>query len=70
MKSLKVIALVVAGYVLGGALGYMAVQAFSSNRHDRDLEAAMTGAFVAGPAGAIVGLVIGLIVFRRRKSAT
>ncbi len=33
----------------------------SSNSHDRDLEAAMAGAFVFGPLAALVGFVVGVI---------
>jgi len=49
----------VVGY-LGGAFGggYL-VSVLSSNAHDRDLEAAMTGAFVTGPLAAVVGAVVG-----------
>ena len=51
----------VGGYVLAAGIGYVAIQQFSSNVHDRDLEAAMTGAFVAGPIGAVVAFVIGFV---------
>jgi hypothetical protein len=51
----------VGGYVLAAGLGYFLIQQFSSNVHDRDLEAAMTGAFVAGPIGAVVAFVIGFV---------
>lgn len=51
----------VGGYVLAAGIGYFVIQQFSSNVHDRDLEAAMTGAFVAGPIGAVVAFVIGFV---------
>jgi hypothetical protein len=37
----------VCGYVLAAGIGYFLIQQFSANVHDRDLEAAMTSAFVA-----------------------
>ena len=51
----------VGGYVLAAGIGYFVIQQFSSNVHDRDLEAAMTSAFVAGPSGALVAFVIGFV---------
>ncbi len=51
----------VGGYVLAAGVGYFVIQQFSSNVHDRDLEAAMTSAFVAGPIGAVVAFVIGFV---------
>ena len=50
----------VAGYLLGAFGGGFLVSVFSSNQHDRSVEAAMTGAFVIGPLAAIVGFVAGL----------
>lgn len=49
----------IAGYVVFAILGYLGTSFFSSNVHDRELEAAMTGAFVAGPLGVLVGAVLG-----------
>lgn len=54
----------VGGYILGA--GYMLVTQTSSNTHDNPVEAAMTGAFVSGPFGAIVGGVTGFVLGRRR----
>jgi Na+/proline symporter len=51
----------IGGYVLAAGIGYFLIQQFSANVHDRDLEAAMTGAFVAGPIGAVAAFVIGLL---------
>jgi Na+/proline symporter len=51
----------IGGYVLAAGIGYFLIQQFSTNVHDRDLEAAMTGAFVAGPIGAVAAFVIGLL---------
>lgn len=50
-----------AGYAAGGLIGAVLIDAFSGNRHDKSLEAAMTGAFVTGPLGAFVGLVVALL---------
>jgi hypothetical protein len=49
----------VAGYLLGAFGGGFLVSVFSSNQHDRSVEAAMTGAFVLGPLAAIVAFVLG-----------
>lgn len=49
------------GYGAGLVIGMGLVEAFSANTHDKSLEAAMTGAFVAGPVAALVGLVIGIV---------
>jgi hypothetical protein len=51
----------VAGYVVAAPLGYGLVTQLSSNTHDPGVEAAMTAAFVLGPAGAVVGLLAGLL---------
>jgi hypothetical protein len=58
----------VGGYILAAGLGYFLIRQFSANVHDRDLEAAMTGAFVAGPIGAMVAFVIGFVRSRRGGS--
>jgi hypothetical protein len=55
----------IGGYVFGAVAGYSLVS-WSSNTHDRPIEAAMTGAFVAGPLGAVVGGVAGFLLGRRR----
>jgi len=51
----------VCGYFAAAALGYFLIAAFSPNAHDRDLEAAMTGAFVTGPVGALASFVFGFV---------
>jgi uncharacterized membrane protein YfcA len=58
----------IVAYVVAALAGYLLVQQFSSNVHDRDLEAAMTAPFVIGPLGAIVGFVVGLV--RGGRSST
>ena len=50
-----------AGYVVAAVVGYFLILQFSANVHDRAVEAAMTGAFVAGPIGAFVAFVVGLV---------
>lgn len=52
-----------AGYAAGAAL----VSFFSGNMHDKDLEIVMTSAFVTGPTGALIGLLVGLFMSRRVK---
>lgn len=55
----------IAGYVIGATLGAAGIELLSSNSHDRSMEAAMTGAFVTGPIGAIFGVIAAL--FRRPR---
>lgn len=58
----------IGGYVLGAVAGYSLVSR-SSNMHDRPIEAAMTGAFVAGPLGAVVGGVAGFVLGGERATS-
>ena len=62
----------VGGYVIAAFVGYFLIDWFSSNTHDRSVEAAMTSVFVFGPFGAVVGFVVGLVIggriFRRAES--
>jgi len=51
----------VGGYVVAAFAGYFLIDWFSSNVHDRSVEAAMTSVFVFGPLGAVIGFVVGLI---------
>lgn len=51
----------IGGYVAAAIAGYFLIGLISSNAHDRDLEAAMTGAFVLGPLGAAAGFIAGLM---------
>jgi hypothetical protein len=50
-----------AGYFVFALAGYCAIEFYSNNGFDRSLEALMTAAFAVGPAGALIGLVGGLI---------
>ena len=54
----------IAGYVVVAFVSYFLVGWLSSNTHDRSVEAAMTSAFVYGPAGAVVAFIIGLFIGR------
>ena len=49
------------GYLVATAASYFLVDLFSSNVHDRSVEAAMTGAFVFGPLGAVVAFIAGFV---------
>jgi hypothetical protein len=68
MKRLMAVLGVAVGYAVFAALGYFMIEFFSNNHFDRSLEASMTSAFVVGPVGAIVGLVAGLVVGRRKNN--
>jgi len=49
----------VGGYLIAAFAGYWLIEWFSSNTHDRSLEAAMTSVFVCGPLGAVIGFIVG-----------
>jgi hypothetical protein len=50
------------GYLVVAVISYFAVLQFSANRHDRELEAAMTSVFFFGPIGAVLSFILGLIL--------
>ena len=58
----------VGGYLLGAFLGYWLITWLSTNAHDRSVEAAMTGAFVCGPIGALIAFFAGFVLGRRPAS--
>jgi hypothetical protein len=58
----------IVGLVVAAVAGYFLILWFSSNAHDRSVEASMTGIFVCGPIGAVLGFVAGFI-FGGRRSA-
>lgn len=51
----------IAGYLIGAFGGGWLVTKLSSNMHDRSTEAAMTGAFVYGPALALIAFIVGFV---------
>jgi heme A synthase len=59
----------VPAYLAGAFGGGFLLYLLSPNRHDRSLEAAMTGAFVLGPLAAIVGFVTGAVRAKARPVA-
>lgn len=66
MKSFGILVLAaVVGYAGGFAIGMGLVNLFSSNRHDKSMEAAMTAAFLFGPIGAVIGLIVTWLVWLR-----
>jgi uncharacterized membrane protein YfcA len=60
----------VCGYFVAAVAGYLLVGQFSSNSHDRELEAAMTSAFVLGPLGGVIGFIAGAIRGGRKPRET
>lgn len=54
-RMLAIFLFAVIGFVLGAITGYFLISTFSSNSHDVSVEAAMTGIFVFGPLGALIG---------------
>lgn len=56
------------GYVVGLFGTMAAIELFSSNTHDKSMEAAMTGAFVSGPLIAVISM-IAIISIRRKRSS-
>jgi ABC-type branched-subunit amino acid transport system permease subunit len=59
----------VAGYIVVALASYFLIEQFSSNQHDRELEAAMTSVFFFGPMGAVLAFVVGVVVSRRSTVA-
>ena len=57
----------VAGYFLGAVAGYVLILRLSSNVHDRSVEAAMTSAFLFGPAAAVAAFVAGFVRSGKRR---
>ena len=58
------------GYCLGAVLGGLLVAAVSTNHFDRQMEVVMTGAFVTGPIGALIGFIGGFSWSRRHGTLT
>lgn len=57
----------IGGYLVGLFGGMLLIETFSSNQHDKSVEAAMIGAFVSGPLMAVVAVIV-LLVFRSRRT--
>ena len=57
----------IGGYVLGFLGGMLAIETFSTNTHDKSMEAAMTGAFVVGPLMAVVAVIVTLVLRSRPR---
>ncbi len=51
----------IGGYVVAAFARYFLIGEFSSNTHDRSVEAAMTSVFAWGPLGAAVAFIIGFV---------
>ena len=62
MKTFGIALLIgVIGYVLIAFLSYFLIGKFSSNGHDRGVEASMTSIFVYGPIGFILFFIVGYL---------
>ena len=57
----------IGGYLVVAAPSYFLVLEFSSNRHDREPEAAMTSAFFFDPIGAVLAFIAGVVADGRPK---
>ena len=57
----------IGGYVIGLFGGMLLIETFSTNRLDKCLEAAMTGAFVIGPFMAVAAVIV-VLIFRSRHA--
>ncbi len=68
MRIMIGLLVLVAGYVIGAAAGYALIAAMTSNTHDAPIEAAMTGAFVTGPALAVAAAIVWFVATRSRPS--
>ncbi len=73
MEVLKTIGVMflwlIGGYVGGVPVGWFLIQMFSSNRHDKDLEAAMTSGFFIAPIIALIAAITGGILYHSRTTA-
>jgi O-antigen/teichoic acid export membrane protein len=56
----------VGGYLVAALASYVLVLQLSGNKHDREVEAAMTSVFFAGPISGLLSFVTGLIRGRER----
>jgi hypothetical protein len=63
-------AFAIVGYLTAAVASYFIVGQFSSNMHDRSVEAAMTSVFFFGPLGAVIAFVVGFIRAGRNAGQT
>ena len=68
MRIVVGVLLLLLGYLVGAVGGYTLLLTNTGNTHDAPVEAAMTGAFVTGPALALLAIIIWLAVSRPRLS--
>ena len=59
----------VGGYLAGAFGGGALVSEFSSNMHDRSVEAAMSGAFFFGPVLAVAAFIAAMVWRRSAKKS-
>jgi hypothetical protein len=59
----------VGGYLAGAFGGGWLVTQFSSNMHDRSVEAAMSGAFFFGPVLAVAAFIAAMVWRRSAKKS-
>jgi len=63
MKTIALALLIgLAGYLAGVILGMICINLFSTNRHDKSVEAAMTSFFFIGPVSALLSIAVFLLV--------
>jgi ABC-type branched-subunit amino acid transport system permease subunit len=60
----------IGGYIAFAVASYFLIGAFSSNRHDRGVEAAMTSVFFFGPIGGVLAFVAGIVRGGRSAAKT
>ncbi len=58
----------VAAFIIAAVASYFLILAFSSNMHDRSVEASMTSVFFFGPIGGVLGFAGGVVFGGRRSS--
>lgn len=62
MKSFAIATLAgIAGFIVASSISYFLIGKFSSNGHDKSVEASMTSIFIFGPVGFIVSFISGYI---------
>jgi divalent metal cation (Fe/Co/Zn/Cd) transporter len=68
MKTFGLVVLAgIGGYIIGLFGGMILIETFSSNVHDKSIEAAMTGAFVICPLMSVAAVIV-VVVFRARQA--